>query len=396
MTVGTAFHPRTFPLNQKLAWEDWSGFYAASVYADNHDIEYAAIRDAVAAIDVSPLFKYLVSGPDATALVDRVIARDARKLQPNQVVYAVWCDERGKVIDDGTITRLGESTYRWTAAEASGRWFELNAAGLDVGIEDISEEVAALAIQGPKSRELLAAVTGEDWRDLRYYRRRPTTIAGTPVDVTRTGYTGDLGYELWVAADRGVDLWDALFEAGAAHGLRPAGTRALDVVRVEAGLILIDVDYVGVRKAFSPEQEYSPFEIGLGRLVHFDKGDFVGRRALLAEQAEGGPPRRLVGLACDYEDIESAFAAHGLPVTLLPETSHERIPVHRDGRLVGRVTSSTWSPMLKRMIALASVGQAHAEEGTRLELEWTVEGYRHRVGAAVVPLPFLDLPRKRA
>jgi glycine cleavage system T protein (aminomethyltransferase) len=395
VTLGTAFHPRTVELNKKLAWEDWSGYYAASVYADYHHIEYNAVREAVAAIDVSPLFKYVVSGPDATLLVDRIVTRDATKQQVDQVYYAVWCDDRGKVVDDGTITRLDQTTYRWTAAEPSLRWLELMAYGLDVEVVDVADSIAALALQGPRSRALLEAVTGKDWADVRYYRRRPTIIGGLDVDVTRTGYTGDLGYELWVAAEHAVDLWDALFDAGSPYGLRPVGTRALDVVRVEAGLILIDADYTGVRQAYSEEQEYSPFEIGLGRLVNFEKKDFVGKAALIAEQEAGGPPRRLVGLTYHYEDIEAAFAAHGLPTTLLPETSSERVPLHRKGKRVGCVTSSTWSPILKRMIALGSVGAPHSVEGTGLEVEWTVQGYRHHVGATVVPLPFLDLPRKR-
>ncbi len=398
MSVGTAFHPRTSELNQKLAWEDWFGYYSASAYADYHDIEYNAIREAVAAIDVSPLFKYLISGPDAARLVDRVITRDATKLQVNQVFYTPWCEERGKVVDDGTITRLDEPTFRWTAAEPNLRWIEMNAEGLAASVEDVTDEVAALAVQGPRARALLESVTGEDWSDVRYYRRRPTRVAGFEVDVTRTGYTGDLGYELWVAAERAVDLWDVLAEAGAAHGLRPAGNRAMDVARIEAGLILIDVDYVGVRRSLTAEQEYSPFEIGLGRLVNLDpeRAEYVGKRALLAEQAAGGPARRLVGLGYDWGGIEAAFAAHGLPPALLPDVSHERVPVYRARRRVGWVTSSTWSPTLKRVIALASVGKEHAEEGTRLDTEWTVEGYRHRVGVTVAPLPFLDLERKRS
>jgi aminomethyltransferase len=269
---------------------------------------------------------------------------------------------------------------------------------LDVRIDDVSEELAALAVQGPRSRDLLEAVTGEDWSEVKYYRRRATKVGRFDVDVTRTGYTGDLGYELWVAPDRAVDLWDVLFDVGAAYGIRPVGTRGMDVARVEVGLILIDVDYVGVRKAISSEQEYSPFEIGLGRLVNLkpDSADYVGKRALRAEEARGGPPRLLVGLEYDWEGIERAYAAHGLPATLLPEVSLEPVPLYRNRRRVGKVTSSTWSPLLKRMIALASVGKEHADPGTVLETEWTVEGYRHRVRTKVVPLPFLDLPRKRA
>src|SRR5439155_11500907 len=195
-------------------------------------------------------------------------------------------------------------------------WFSMNAAGLDVRIDDVSRELAALALQGPFSRAVLEAATGEDWRDLRYFRRRPGAIGGIPIDVTRTGYTGDLGYELWVAAERAVDLWDALFDAGRRFGLRPVGTEALDVLRVEAGLILLDAEFTSVRNAFSAEQEYSPFELGLGRLVDLDTSRFVGKAALAAERAAGGPMRRLVGMEIAWADVEAAFARHGLPTVL--------------------------------------------------------------------------------
>jgi aminomethyltransferase len=396
MTVGSPFHARTADLNHKLAWEDWQGTFAASVYADFHDIEYNAIREAVAAIDVSPLFKYRVSGSDSVRLVDRIITRDATKIRVDQVVYTSWCDERGKVIDDGTITRLDETTFRWTAAEPSLRWLELNSVGLDVSVEDITEELAALALQGPRSRDLLQAVTGEDWSDVGYFHRRQATVDKRRIDVTRTGYTGDLGYELWIPSKHAVRVWDALFNAGEQFGLRPVGMRAMDVARVEAGLILIDAEYTGSRWAVSAEQEYSPGELGMDRLVNLDKAEFVGKRALAAESAEGGPRRRLVGLTYDWEGIERAFDAHGLPPVLSPETTSQRTPLRRGGRQVGRVTSRTWSPMLKRVIALASVGREHAEPGTVLEAEWDVEGRRHPVAASVTPLPFLDLPRKRA
>jgi aminomethyltransferase len=396
VTIGGPFHARVATLNQRMAWEDWQGYLAASVFADFHDIEYNAIREAVAAIDVSPLFKYRVSGPDAERLVDRMIPRDASTIQVGRVVYTPWCDERGKVIDDGTIARLDDGGFRWTAAEPNLRWLELNATGLDVTIDDITEDVAALAVQGPHARDLLEVVTGAGWSDLRYYRRRAGSIAGVDVDVSRTGYTGDLGYELWIPADRAVDVWDAVFEAGESFGLRPVGMRAMDVARIEAGLILIDAEYTGSRWAVSAEQEYSPFELGMDRLVHLEKPAFVGRRALIAEREAGGTPRRLVGLTYDWAGIERAFAARGLPPTLVPETSIERTPVYAGRRRAGKVTSRTWSPMLKRVIALASVGKEHAEPGTSLAVEWDVEGHRHRVDATVTPLPFLDLPRRRA
>jgi aminomethyltransferase len=396
MTVGSPFHQRTSALNQKLAWEDWQGTYAASVFADFHDIEYNAIREAVAAIDVSPLFKYLVSGPDAVWLVDRIITRDATKIAVGRVVYTPWCDERGKVIDDGTVGRIDETTFRWTAAEPNLRWLEMNAVGLDITVDDVTDELAALALQGPHARRVLESVTGEDWSEVPYFGRRPAAIGGVDIDVTRTGYTGDLGYELWIPADRAVGVWDAVFEAGEPYGIRPVGMRAMDVARVEAGLILIDAEHTGSRWAVSAEQEYSPGELGMDRLVNLDKAEFVGKRALAAERAEGGPRRRLVGLTYDWEGIERAFDAHGLPPALSPETTSERTPLRRGGPQVGRVTSRTWSPMLKRVIALASVGREHAEPGTVLEAEWDVEGRRHTVAATVTPLPFLDLPRKRA
>ena len=399
MSVGTAFHPATAPLNRKQQWREWSGYYASSVYADAHDIEYNAIREAAALIDVSPLYKYEVSGPDALRLVDRVITRDATKLKPGQVYYTPWCDEHGKVIDDGTVHHLDDGTFRWTAADPQLRWLRQNSAGLDVTVDDLSEEVAALAIQGPLSRHVLEAATGADLGDVRYFRRRGATFkAGrkkVAIDVSRTGYTGDLGYELWVPAEFAVALWESLMNAGRAYGIRPAGMLALDVVRLEAGLILLEVDYTSARHAMNPDQNYSPGEIGLGRLVTFDKADFVGRLALEREQRNGGPGRRLVGLELDWYDIEGLFSAQGLPPAISPVVDRSSRPVFVGGRQVGRATSVGWSPILKQAIALASVPPSHEPLGSRVDVEWTVEGRRGRVAGTVVELPFLDLERKR-
>ena len=293
MSTGTPFHERTSPLNRTLAWGDWAGYHSAAVYADHHDIEYNAIRQSAALIDVSPLFKYVVAGPDAVRLIDRVITRDATRLAVGQVLYTPWCDERGKVIDDGTVARLDETTFRWTAADPCYRWILMNAAGLDAEVQDVTDALGALALQGPRARAVLEAATGAGWSDVGYFRRRTGTVAGIEVDVTRTGYTGDLGYELWVAAGDAATLWDALLAAGEPHGLRPCGIRAMDVARVEAGLVLIEVDYTSARTALTPEHEYTPFEIGLGRLVSFEKADFVGRAALERERDAGG--RRQAG-----------------------------------------------------------------------------------------------------
>ena len=399
MSVGTAFHPRTAELNRKMQWREWSGYFASSVYADFHDIEYNAIREAAALIDVSPLFKYRISGPDAGRLVDRVITRDASKLVPGVVFYTPWCDEHGKVIDDGTVHHLDDGTYRWTAADPQLRWLRLNAPGLDVEITEETESIAALALQGPLSRAVIEAATGADFGDLRYFRRRRAKVgsgrSGVAVDVSRTGYTGDLGYELWIPADKALTVWDALMAAGEAYGIRPAGMVALDVARLEAGLILIEVDYTSARHALNPEQNYSPFEIGLGRLVSFDKGDFVGRLALEREQKAGGPGRRLVGLQLDWYDIEALYTAQDLPPAISPVVDRSPVPVFSGGRQAGQATSHGWSPLLKQAIALASVPPRFEALGTQLEVEWTVEGRRGRVGAVVVGLPFLDLDRKR-
>ena len=396
MSVGTAFHPRTAPLNRKMQWREWSGYYASSVYADAHDIEYNAIREAAALIDVSPLYKYVIGGPDALRLVDRVITRDATRLTPGGVLYTPWCDEHGKVVDDGTIHHLDDGRFRWTAADPQLRWLRQNAAGLDATITEETEAIAALALQGPLARDVLEAATGESFADLRYFRRRPSKIGRVSLDVSRTGYTGDLGYELWIPAAGAVKTWDALMAAGKAFGIRPAGMLALDVVRLEAGLILIEVDYTSARHAMNPEQNYSPSEIGLGRLVSFDKGDFVGRLALEREVKAGGPARRLVGLQLDWYDIENLYDEQGLPPAISPVVDRSPVPVFAAGRQVGRATSHGWSPILKQAIALASVGPQFEPLGTRLSVEWTVEGRRGRVAAVVVPLPFLDLDRKRA
>jgi aminomethyltransferase len=385
-----------------MQWREWSGYFASSAYADAHDIEYNAIREAAALIDVSPLYKYRVVGRDATRLVDRVITRDATKLAVGQVFYTPWCDDFGKVVDDGTIHRLAEREYRWTAADPQYRWLELNARGLEVSIQDESEAIAAVALQGPLSRAVLEAATGVSFADLRYFRRRVAKlpIGGrrkAPIDVSRTGYTGDLGYELWIPAEHALAAWDTLIAAGKPYGIRPAGMLALDVTRLEAGLILLEVDYTSARHALNPEQNYSPFEIGLGRLVSFDKAEFVGKLALERERAIGGPARRLVGVRIEWAGIEASFAAHGLPPAISPVVDRSAAPVFapRAGQ-IGKLTSRGWSPILKEAIGLASVPAAYERPGTRLEVEWTVEGRRGRVGAIVTELPFLDLERKRA
>jgi aminomethyltransferase len=394
MPVGTAFHERTFQLCESLSYREWSGYYAVSSYEPHHEHEYNAIRNAAALIDISPLFKYRVSGKDATRLVDRIITRDMRKVSVGQVIYTPWCDEHGKVIDDGTVSRLEENTYRWTAADPSFRWFTQNAAGMDVHVEDISESTAALALQGPTSGRLLkSVVAAADIENLKYFRVTKGIIAGVPVEISRTGYTGDLGYEIWVAAPQALKVWDALMQAGRAFDIHPAGMLALDVARIEAGLLLIEVDFNSSKKALIEEQKYSPFELGLGRLVHADKHRFIGQAALVAEQKRGSA-REIVGLEIDWPEVERLYENVGLPPAVSAIASRVAVPVFKDGRQVGKATSSTWSPGLKKMIALATVNRPHTKVGTKLEFEITVEAKRHRVCARVVKTPFFNPKRK--
>ena len=395
MPIGTAVHERTFPLCESLNFREWSGYYAVSAYEAHHEHEYNAIRQAAALIDISPLYKYRVSGKDATRLVDRIVTRDCRKVAVGSVIYTPWCDEHGQTIDDGTVSRLEENVWRWTAADPSLRWFRQNAVGLDVQIEDISEQVAALALQGPTSGRLLRAVADADVENLKYFKVTSGKIAGVPVDISRTGYTGDLGYEVWMPWNDAVRVWDELMGKGKAFDVHAAGMLALDVSRIEAGLLLIDVDFHGAKKALIASQKYSPLEMGLARLVSLDKGRFVGQNSL-REESRRGPAREIVGLELEWDAIEAVYEKLSLAPQIPAAASRVAVPVYDGGDWVGKATSTTWSPTLKKMIALATIRAGHNAIGTRLEMEYTVEAVRHRVPASVVKIPFFNPPRKTA
>jgi aminomethyltransferase len=391
--IGTAVHERTFSLCQSLSYREWSGFYAVSVYETHHEHEYNAIRNAAALIDVTPLFKYMVTGCDATRFVNRIIARDIHKVAVDQVIYCCWCDEKGKIIDDGTITRLEENCYRWTAADPNLRWFRQNAVGLDVEVEDITERVAALALQGPTSGGLLKSIAEAEIENLKYFRKTSGKIGGVQVDISRTGYTGDLGYEIWIPWQDAVKVWDALMESGRKFDLHPTGMLALDVARIEAGLILADVDYISSKKALIPSQKYTPSEVGLAKLVHYEKENFIGRSALLQER-KMGPKRVLVGLEIDWNEVEMLFDKVGLAPQTPATASRVHVPVYQGREQVGKATSTTWSPLLKKLIALASVEPEFAQPGSKLRMEVTVEAIRHKASATVRQLPFFNPPRK--
>jgi aminomethyltransferase len=395
LPIGTAFHERTFPLCHSLNYREWSGYYTVSVYEVHHEHEYNAIRNACAMIDITPLYKYRITGTDATKLVNRVITRDINKVAVGQVIYCCWCDEDGKVIDDGTISRLDENVYRWTAADPSLRWFKQNGLNMDVQIEDISEKVAALALQGPTSGKLLKAVAEADIANLKYFRVTNGKINGVPVDISRTGYTGDLGYEIWVPWKEAVKVWDALMDKGKQFDIHAAGMLALDVARAEAGLLLIEVDYISSKKALIPSQKYSPYELGFAKMVHLEKENFIGKRALRDDQ-ENGVARQLVGLEVDWVEVEEQHDKFGLTPAAPTQASRVSVPVYSGNTQVGRATTTAFSPLLKKLIALASVETSHSKPGTKLQMELTIEAQRLKTSATVVKLPFFNPPRKTA
>ena len=393
MPIGTPFHSRTSALCTSQNWRTWSGYLVASSYDVLHDYEYHAIRNAAALIDVSPLFKYDVRGKDALRLVNRVITRDAAKCAVGQAIYACLCDAEGKVIQDGTVFRLEEDCYRLHLADPGLRWLKLNAVGMEVSIEEVSEQVAALALQGPNSLTILERVASLG--QLRFFRFAFVNVGGVPAIVSRTGYTGDLGYEVWVASGDAEPLWDVLMTAGGDFGIRPAGIYALDVARLEAGFILVEVDYIGVEKALTPSQKYTPFEIGLGWTVDLKKEHFVGLRELRSE-TERSASRQVVGLEIDLLDYEQLYQQVGLPPQMPLVAWRSAVPVYKQTRQVGHATTGAWSPILKKYIALATIGKEYVQPGTRVDFEVTVEYRRKTVGATVVKLPFFDPPRKRA
>jgi aminomethyltransferase len=290
---------------------------------------------------------------------------------------------------------LEENVYRWTAADPSLRWFTQNAAGLDVSIEDISESVAALALQGPTSGRLLKSIADVDIENLKYFRVTSGLISGIAVDISRTGYTGDLGYEVWVNADDALRLWDILIERGRPFDIKPAGMLALDVARIEAGLLLIDIDFNSSKKALIADQKYSPAEMGLGRLVNLDKHNFVGQQALLRE-SKRAPAKQIVGLEIDWNEVEQHYEVLGLPPAVSPIASRVAVPIFKNGKQIGKATSSTWSPVLKKMIALATLQGDFTAPGSTVEIETTVEAVRHRVPARVVKTPYYNPKHKTA
>jgi aminomethyltransferase len=396
MLKKTPFHSRTAALMQADQWRRWGGYTVASAYEMTHDREYLALRNACVLLDVSPLCKYQITGADSLRFLNRLVTRDVSKCPIGGMIYTPWCDSAGKVIDDGTIAHLGGQRYRLTSAEPNLRWLEDNALGMQVRIEDVSEQIAALALQGPRSRELLMTLTDAPLTELKYYRFVESTIAGTPVMISRTGYTGDLGYELWLDAERGgaERVWDALIAAGRSFALQPAGIWALDVARVEAGLIMLDVDYTPANKAMIEAQTSTPLELGLEWAVSWSKGSFVGRKALLAEK-QRGPATMLVGLEIDHAEFERQHHALGLPVPYPFLAWRAVVPLYVDREQVGYTTSGVWSPTLKKYIALGHLRPQYAAPSSVVTIDLDIDRFRRPFDARVARLPFFNPPRKK-
>lgn len=398
MPVPSPFHPRTSALCTSLKYKDWAGYYAVCAYDSHHDQEYFALRHAAGLIDVSPLFKYEITGPQAAAFLARVTVRDVTKLKTGRMTYVCWCDDDGKVVDDGTVAKLADGHFRLTAAEPSMAWLHRFARGFDVQIEDSSERLAALSLQGPNSRGILKASVEADVEALAFFAVTKARINGLDVWISRTGYTGDLGYEIWCAASAALEVYDAITEAGRSFAMLPVGLDAMDVTRIEAGFVMNGVDYFSAPHCLIKERQSSPFELGLGWTVELEResGAFVGQEALRREKANGSP-WQLVGLEIDWVETEALFAAYGLPPEVSTKAWRDGRPVYDlAGAWIGMATSGAWSPLLKRNLALAHIATPFAKEGQKLKFEMTAEYRRHTVTATVRKTPFFNPPRKRS
>jgi aminomethyltransferase len=381
-----------------MLWKEWSGHHAVRSYDVCHEPEYLAIRHAAGLIDVSPLHKYEVTGPDAATFLARITVRDIRKLKIGRVVYLCWCDDEGKVMDDGTVTRLDDEHFRITANGPTLSWLRMHQVPYRVDIEDSSESIAALALQGPTSRDILNEVCDTDLASLKFFRATRAKIAGVPVHVSRTGYTGDLGYEVWVDRDNALSVWDAVIGAGQPYRIEAAGLDAMDVTRIEAGFILNGVDYFSAHHCLIDSRKSSPFEIGLGWTVKLERDPFIGQASLKREK-ERGSTWALAGLVYDWDEYEALFAEFGLPPHVPGGAWRTALPVYTTGtggRQIGQATSGAWSPTLKKNLALASLHAEHRKPGTRLQVEITAEYQRRTISATVTPTPFFNPERKRA
>ncbi len=396
MPIKTPFFPRTSELCDSMQWKEWAGYYAASSYGIPHDAEYFAFRNAAGLLDVTPLFKYKVTGPDAAKYLSRIMVRNIEKLKVGRVTYCCWCTEDGKVVDDGTVMRRDENEFFVTSADPCFSWFSRFLRGYKVELEDISEKVAGLALQGPTSRDILKQICDAPMDELAFFGLTKAKAEGFEMYISRTGYTGDLGFELWVENEHALKLWDSLMSAGKNYDIRPAGIAALDMVRVEAGLILKDVDYYNALHCLIEDRMSSPYEISLGWTVNLDRDPFNGQTALKAEK-ERGSSWCIVGLDINWPEIEKLYNKHGLPPEIGSSAWRDSIPIYTDSSKetqIGYATSGTWSPILKKNIALATIEKKYEKYGSNVQIEMTVEHKRHTVSAEICKPQFFNPERK--
>ena len=378
----TPFTERITESNPRRSWMAWSGSLSPAVL-DSVEQEYFAIRNQATLFDISPLCKYAIRGPDAEAFCNRLVTRDVRKLAPGAVAYVLWCDDHGKVIDDGTLFRIGPDEFRLCAQERHLLWLEDSALGFQVELEDVTGNVAALALQGPTSCAVLKTLGLAGIDQLRPFRMERFPLGRFELTVSRTGFTGDLGYELWTTPDAALHLWDSLMAAGRLHGLRPIGWQPVEIARIEAGFLLVGVDYLAADHVLRPNRARSPFELGFERLVDFAKGHFNGRRALLSEQEAGGGLWRVVGL-----DVAGNKPAR------------DALLYSGGRREIGQVTSAVWSPTAKKNVAIASIRREFADGRRPIwadiyvqkELKWS----RSEAVCRLVERPFWNPPRRWA
>jgi len=384
LRIASPFQPRLEALSKTQAWYNWAGYKAPSSLWDE-EMEVFAIRSQAAVFDISPMVKYRIEGRDAEAYCNRVTLRDVTKLTPGRVHYTAWCDDEGYVLDDGTLFRLAENRFRLCCQERHLPWLLDSAVGFDVAIEEETEAVAGLALQGPTSYAVLRDAGFGGVEKLKPFDLAEFDHEGGKAVISRTGFTGDLGYELFVPATQALSLWDRLFKAGRIHGIRAIGYAALNRARIEAGLIVANADFITAEHALRASRERMPDEIGLGFMIERKKeAYFNGRHAIEAAREAGSLTHILVGL-----EVEGNVPAE------------HAIVYHGKTRDVGIVTAAIWSPTAKRNIAIASLRRPFGD--TLLDDLW-VEIYAlrelryHKLmkRAKVVPRPFVKLERRTA
>ncbi len=393
----TPFHPRTSALNKTGLWAHWAGYLSATQYQLSEKFEYFAVRNSAGVYDTSPLYKYSIRGRGAEKFLSGVLARDIRKCRPGQAQYTIWCDDDGYVVEDGVINRLFPTEFMLSAAEPNLAYFQSLVGYDEVEIEDVSEAIASLAFQGPYSRKILAALS-PDIDELGYFHLTETKLDGSPVTVSRTGYTGDLGYEIWVPAAEALQVWDTIFAASEGYGVLPFGETALLMTRIEAGLLLIEADFTPSRFAWTDADRSTPPELGLGwmfRSIDTESRPFIGREAIRRELSDGSR-WSLVGLVLDWRSWDEVYgrAGHVPPKDHTPLAQETML--YSDDEHVGFATSSMYSPMMQRHIAIAHVRPELSARGSEVSFEVTIDHHLDYVKARVTRMPFYNPPHKTA